>query len=49
MVHLVSSSSVANVSGEYFEKCAVKIPSADALDDNAARRLWEISESLSSL
>jgi len=46
MVFLASSPEVASISGEYFEKCAVKLPNSAAQDDSAARRLWEISESL---
>jgi len=47
MVYLASSPAVENISGEYFEKCTVKLPNAAAQDDAGARRLWEISESTS--
>jgi len=49
MIYLASSPSVANLSGEYFEKCAVKSPNAEAQDEEAARRLWEVSEEFGEL
>lgn len=30
--------------GKYYERCAVSEPSADSLDDDASKRLWEQSE-----
>lgn len=34
------------VSGQYFAKSKIAVPNKNACDDNAAARLWEISESL---
>lgn len=45
-VYLASSPEVAGVSGEYFVKCRPKRPKPWALDADAARRLWEVSEEL---
>jgi NAD(P)-dependent dehydrogenase (short-subunit alcohol dehydrogenase family) len=45
-VHLASSPDVTGVSGAYFYKCREKQPSATARDDEAARRLWAVSEEL---
>ncbi len=45
-VYLASSPDVAGVSGQYFVKCKARKPSAAAQDDEAARRLWKISEEL---
>jgi NAD(P)-dependent dehydrogenase (short-subunit alcohol dehydrogenase family) len=45
-IHLASSPEVAGVSGAYFKRCREARPSAAARDDDAARRLWEISEEL---
>jgi NAD(P)-dependent dehydrogenase (short-subunit alcohol dehydrogenase family) len=45
-VFLASDSSVAGITGEYWYKCAMRKPSAAARDDDAARRLWTISEEL---
>jgi retinol dehydrogenase-12 len=42
-VYLASSPDVAGVTGQYFYKCRVAKPSNAALDDEAARRLWEWS------
>jgi len=41
LVYLASSPEVAGASGEYFDKCRPKKPSAAGQDDVAARRLWE--------
>ena len=43
-IHLASSPEVEGVTGRYFVKCRESTPSAAALDDEAARRLWEESE-----
>jgi len=40
---------VANESGLYYSDCAEKKPSKDALDKNAAKKLWEISAEMVSL
>jgi NAD(P)-dependent dehydrogenase (short-subunit alcohol dehydrogenase family) len=45
-VYLASSPDVDGVSGKYFVKSKVGRPSKAAGDDQAARRLWEISEQL---
>jgi NAD(P)-dependent dehydrogenase (short-subunit alcohol dehydrogenase family) len=42
-IYLASSPEVAAISGEYFDKRQIVRPSEAALDDAAARRLWEIS------
>jgi NAD(P)-dependent dehydrogenase (short-subunit alcohol dehydrogenase family) len=46
IVYLASSPDVATTSGEYFAKRRVKTPSAAARDDQAAARLWEMSEAI---
>jgi len=45
-VFLASSPEVAGVSGGYFVKCKARTPSKAAQDDDAARRLWKVSEEL---
>ncbi|HEY5244321.1 MAG TPA: SDR family oxidoreductase [Acidimicrobiales bacterium] len=45
-VYLASSPAVADVTGRYFVKCRAREPSAAARDADAARRLWEVSETL---
>lgn len=45
-VWLASAPELAGVSGKYFEKCAERAPNQEAQDDAAARKLWEISETL---
>lgn len=42
-VYLVSAPEVAALSGLYFDKCAVREPSAAAQDDESAERLWHES------
>jgi NAD(P)-dependent dehydrogenase (short-subunit alcohol dehydrogenase family) len=49
IVYLAGSPDVAGISGEYFRECEVKLPSAEARDDVAARRLWEESERIAGL
>jgi NAD(P)-dependent dehydrogenase (short-subunit alcohol dehydrogenase family) len=49
IVHLASSPDVARVSGEYFYKCRPTMPTADARDDAAAKRLWIESAKLASI
>jgi NAD(P)-dependent dehydrogenase (short-subunit alcohol dehydrogenase family) len=41
IVFLASAKDVANISGEYFYQCRTKLPSKEAQDDDAARRLWQ--------
>ena len=45
-VHLATSPDVAGVTGEYFVDSKPKAPADTALDDDAARRLWTISDDL---
>ncbi len=49
IIYLASSPAVADVSGEYFYECKVTTPTAEARNDDDARRLWEISESIGGL
>jgi NAD(P)-dependent dehydrogenase (short-subunit alcohol dehydrogenase family) len=46
-LYLASSPEVANLSGEYFIKSKPVEAGEAAYDDQAARRLWEVSEELS--
>ena len=45
-IYLASSPDVEGISGEYFDKCKVAVPSAAARDTEAARRLWRLSEEM---
>lgn len=45
-VFLAASSEVEGVTGKYFVKSKSRTPSRAAQDDQAARRLWELSEKL---
>ncbi len=45
-VYLASSPEVEGVSGRYFVKCKARRPRPQALDAEAARRLWDVSEEL---
>ena len=45
-VYLSSSPEVEGVTGRYFVKCKEKAPSANARDEAAAARLWDVSEEL---
>jgi NAD(P)-dependent dehydrogenase (short-subunit alcohol dehydrogenase family) len=45
-IYLSSSPDVAGVTGQYFVKYKARKPSAVAQDDEAARRLWKVSEEL---
>lgn len=45
-VYLASSPEVQGVTGQYYDKCRTKKPSARAQDDEAAKRLWDESERL---
>jgi NAD(P)-dependent dehydrogenase (short-subunit alcohol dehydrogenase family) len=49
LVYLASSPHVAGISGEYFYKCQPAVPSAEALDDGAAARLWIESAKLAGI
>ncbi len=45
-VYLAASPEVQGVSGQYFDKCRSKKPTARAQDDDVAKRLWDVSEKL---
>ncbi|MBL8917670.1 MAG: SDR family oxidoreductase [Myxococcaceae bacterium] len=45
-VFLATSKDVEGVTGKYFDKCRERAPSAAAMDDAAAAKLWAISEQL---
>jgi NAD(P)-dependent dehydrogenase (short-subunit alcohol dehydrogenase family) len=47
-IHLASAAALEGVSGRYFADRKEKQPAAHATDDVTARRLWEISEGLTS-
>jgi retinol dehydrogenase 12 len=49
IVYLASSPEVASVTGEYFYKCRPAMPTADARDDAAAKRLWIESAKLAGI
>jgi NAD(P)-dependent dehydrogenase (short-subunit alcohol dehydrogenase family) len=49
LVYLASSPEVSTVTGEYFHKCRPAIPTAEAQDDEKARRLWSESSRLGHL
>jgi retinol dehydrogenase 12 len=42
-IYVASAPELANVSGEYFDKCKPDTPSSAARDDAAAERLWTMS------
>jgi hypothetical protein len=43
IIHLAASPDVAGTTGSYFVDCHEAIPSRNARDDGAARRLWDKS------
>jgi NAD(P)-dependent dehydrogenase (short-subunit alcohol dehydrogenase family) len=45
-IYVASSPELDGVSGQYLARCRLSAPSPVALDDEAARRLWEVSEAL---
>ena len=49
IVYLASDPGVADVSGEYFYECRPQQPSAEAQNDETARRLWAQSERIAGL
>ena len=49
IIHLAASSAVDGVTGEYFYKSAITTPTAEARNDVDARRLWDISASISGI
>lgn len=46
MIYLATSEEIGATSGEYFNRCAVESPSAQARDDKAAEKLWAVSEQI---
>ncbi|HZT52302.1 MAG TPA: SDR family oxidoreductase [Stellaceae bacterium] len=48
-IYLVSAPEVADLSGLYFDRCAVRTPSPAALDDQSAERLWRESARLAGI
>jgi len=49
MIYLASSPEVATISGEYFYECKPAMPTAEARNDQDAKRLWEISQQIAGL
>ncbi len=49
LIYLASSPEVQGVSGEYFVNCTATTSSPPSYDDNAARRLWEVSAEMTGL
>jgi NAD(P)-dependent dehydrogenase (short-subunit alcohol dehydrogenase family) len=47
IIHLASSPDVATISGEYFYQCKIIEPSLAAQNDADAKRLWDVSATLS--
>jgi hypothetical protein len=45
-IYLSSAPEVEGVSGQYFVKCKPRRPSKAAGDEQAAKRLWQVSERL---
>jgi NAD(P)-dependent dehydrogenase (short-subunit alcohol dehydrogenase family) len=46
IVYLAASPNVAQTSGEYFYECEINTPTAEARNDDDARRLWQISDQI---
>ena len=49
IIYLASSPQVAGISGEYFYECKPATPTAEARNDQDAKRLWEISQQIAGL
>jgi NAD(P)-dependent dehydrogenase (short-subunit alcohol dehydrogenase family) len=49
IIYLASSPEVGEISGEYFYECHLATPTAEARNDEDARRLWEISERIAGI
>jgi NAD(P)-dependent dehydrogenase (short-subunit alcohol dehydrogenase family) len=49
IIYLASAPQVNNVSGEYFYECKPATPTAEARNDQDAKRLWEISATIAGL
>jgi hypothetical protein len=48
-VWLAASPDVTSITGRYFVDCRTEEPAKAALDTEAARRLWEVSEALTGI
>jgi NADP-dependent 3-hydroxy acid dehydrogenase YdfG len=48
-IHLASSPELAGTTGRYFVRCAPRKSSARSYDEQAARRLWDVSAELTGL
>jgi hypothetical protein len=48
-VYVASSPEVAGVTGEYFVGCRSRSSSPVSYNEDAARRLWEVSEALTGM
>jgi NAD(P)-dependent dehydrogenase (short-subunit alcohol dehydrogenase family) len=46
IIYLALSPEMARVSGEYFNKCKVEVPTREACNDADAERLWQISSDI---
>ena len=46
IIYLASSPAVTGVSGQYFYECKPATPTAEARNDDDAKRLWQISEQI---
>ena len=49
IIHLAASPDVASTTGSYFVDCHEAVPSRNARDDGAARRLWDETTQLARL
>ena len=49
LVYLASSSDIGEITGQYFYKCRPAVPTAEAQNDENARRLWKESARLAGL
>jgi NAD(P)-dependent dehydrogenase (short-subunit alcohol dehydrogenase family) len=49
IIYLASAPQVNNVSGEYFYECKPATPTAEARNDQDAKRLWELSATIAGL
>ena len=49
IIYLASSPEVAAISGDYFYECKSALPTAEARNDNDAKRLWDMSEQIAGL
>ena len=45
-IHLAVSEDVKGISGSYFSDCAITEPSEAAQDENVAKKLWDVSQTL---